>query len=80
MKKLFFVFCVALETCNEIFAQASYMHEAAEDSDGGGIWGVLSLLVFIGIGTLVSKLFSYENSETRSNGYKKYSDDEGNIN
>lgn len=80
MKKLFFVFCVALGTCNEIFAQASYMHEASEDSDGGGIWGVLSLLVFIGIGTLVSKLFSYENSETRSNGYKKYSDDEGNIN
>ena len=53
MKKLFFVFCVALETCNEIFAQASYMHEAAEDAVGWNGNGALSTILTI----VVSGLF-----------------------
>ena len=62
MKKLVILASIALSVFIKVSAQASYMHEAAEDSEGGGIWGVLSLLIFIGVGTLISNLFSNENS------------------
>lgn len=78
MKKLAVLVSLALSVCINISAQASYMHEAAEDSEGGGILGVLSLLIFIGVGTLISNLFSNENPKPKSNRYKKNID--GNIN
>lgn len=68
MKKISFLALFVLGTYYEVFAQ-TYMHEAAEDSEGGGIYGVLSLLIFIGIGNLVGKLFSKENSK-KNNRYK----------
>ena len=79
MKKLVILVSVALSVCIKVSAQASYMHEVAEDSEGGGIWGVLSLLIFIGVGTLISNLFSNENSKPPNNRYKKNIDD-GKIN
>ena len=78
MKKLVILASIALSVFIKVSAQASYMHEAAEDSEGGGIWGVLSLLIFIGVGTLISNLFSNENSKPKSNRHKKNID--GNIN
>ena len=33
------------------------MHEAAEDSDGNPGGGIVALLIVIGIGTLITKMF-----------------------
>ena len=42
------------------------MHEAAEDSDGNAISGIISVIVFIAIGTLLSKLFGKSKIEDTS--------------
>ena len=43
--------------CLHITAQSYYMHEAAEDSDGNPGSGIVALLIIIGIGTLITKMF-----------------------
>lgn len=44
-----------------ISAQSYYMHEAAEDSDGNPGGGIVALLIVIGIGTLITKIFGKDN-------------------
>lgn len=44
-----------------ISAQSYYMHEAAEDSDGNLVSGIVALLIIIGIGTLINRLFGKDN-------------------
>jgi hypothetical protein len=44
-----------------ISAQSYYMHEAAEDSDGSSGSGIVALLILIGIGTLLTKMFGKDN-------------------
>lgn len=54
--KLLLVAYIFQSLCCKVFAQASYMHEAAEDSDGSPIDGIIGLLLFIGLGVLIDKL------------------------
>lgn len=44
-----------------IAAQSYYMHEAAEDSDGNPVSGIVALLIIIGIGALIDRLFNSDN-------------------
>lgn len=44
-----------------IAAQSYYMHEATEDSDGNPVSGIVALLIVIGIGTLITKMFGKDN-------------------
>lgn len=44
--------------CCKVSAQAYYMHEAAEDSDGSPIDGIIGLLLLIGLGVLIDKLWN----------------------
>lgn len=37
------------------------MHEAAEDRDGSSGSGIVALLILIGIGTLITKMFGKDN-------------------
>ena len=58
-----------LNLCSKVSAQAYYMHEAAEDSNNGPLGGILSLLVFIGIGILIDKLWRKSDNEDDNNKY-----------
>lgn len=56
---IFIAFLVAIFQCFylQLSAQSYYMHEAAEDSDGNPGGGIVALLILIGIGTLITKMF-----------------------
>ena len=41
--------------CDKVSAQAYYMHEAAEESDGSPIDGIIGLLLLVGLGVLFDK-------------------------
>lgn len=53
--------CIFLNMYQIISAQAYYMHEAAEDNDGGPFSGITGLLLIIGIGYILDKLGRKEN-------------------
>lgn len=55
--KLVVLFYAIQSVCSNVFAQAYYMHEAAEDGGGNPIGGIVGLLVFIGIGVILDYLF-----------------------
>lgn len=60
----------------QLHAQSYYMHEAAEDSDGDAISGIVSVLIFIGIGVLLNKLFGKDTNENNDgSGYYSESED-----
>ena len=54
---LLFIAAILQDFYLHITAQSYYMHEAAEDSDGNLGSGIVVLLIVIGIGTLITKLF-----------------------
>ena len=58
--KILVLLVTILNWGNIIYAQSYYMHEAAEDSDGAGLWG---LLILIGIIIIAEKLFGNNKEE-----------------
>lgn len=67
--------CIFHSLYCKVFAQAYYMHEAAEDSDGSPIDGVIGLLLLIGLGVLIDKLWGKSKKENCDNGYYDEYDD-----
>lgn len=65
-RKLLIVLAILNSLFVQLGAQSYYMHEAAEDSDGNAISGIVSVLMFIGIGTLLYRLFGKNKSESSS--------------
>jgi len=57
--KLLLAVYIFYSLCYKVSAQA-YMHEAAEDSDGSPLDGIIGLLLFIGLGVLIEKLWGGE--------------------
>lgn len=73
--KLLLVVCILHSLCYKVSAQAYYMHEAAEDSDGGPIDGVIELLLLIGLGVLIDKLWRKSKKNNGNNvHYDEYDD------
>ena len=59
--------------CDKVSAQAYYMHEAAEESDGSPIDGIIGLLLLVGLGVLFDKLFRKSKKEDCDNSsYDEY--------
>ena len=56
MKRVFFIIATYVIP-GVLTAQSYYMHEAAEDSDGNPVSGILSLSLLIGIGIVIDKLW-----------------------
>lgn len=69
--KLLLVVYILHSLCCKVFAQAYYMHEAAEDSDGSPIDGIIGLLLLIGLGILIDKLWG---KKENSDNYGEYDD------
>lgn len=70
MKIKFLLVAYILQSlCCNIFAQAYYMHEAAEDSDSNPIDGIIGLLLLIGLGVLIDKLWGKSKKENYDNGH-----------
>lgn len=65
--KLLLTACIFHSLCCKVFAQAYYMHEAAEDSDGNPIDGIIGLLLLIGLGVLIDKLWGKSKKENCDN-------------
>ena len=61
--KLLVTIYISLCLCYKVHAQAWAMHEAAEDSDGSPMSGILGFLIFIGICMLFDKLGGKSNNE-----------------
>ena len=61
--KFLFLGLYLLCFCIKISAQSYYMHEAAEDSEGGPFSGIAGLLLIIGIGYVIDKLGKKENDD-----------------
>lgn len=49
-----------LNFCHNTYAQSYYMHEAAEDNEGGFFEGIGGTLLLIGIGYILDKLYKKE--------------------
>lgn len=71
--KLLLVAYIFHSLCCKVSAQAYYMHEAAEDSDGSPIDGIIGLLLLIGLGVLIDKLWGKSKKENSDN-YGEYDD------
>lgn len=73
--KLFIVVYIFHSLCCKVSAQAYYMHEAAEDSDGSPVDGIIGLLLLIGLGVLIDKLWGKSKKENCNNThYDEYDD------
>lgn len=73
--KLLLVVCILHSLCCKVFAQASYMHEVAEDSDGSPVDGIIGFLLLIGLGVLIDKLWGKSKKENSNNvHYNEYDD------
>lgn len=73
--KLLLAVCIFNPLCCKVFAQAYYMHEAAEDSDGNPIDGIIGLLLLIGLGVLIDKLWGKSKKENSDDShYDEYDD------
>ena len=57
MKRVLLILNLLCSISMTVTAQSYYMHEAAEDSDGGAGGGIVALLIVVGIGTLITKMF-----------------------
>lgn len=57
MKRVLLILNLLCSISMTVSAQSYYMHEAAEDSDGNPGGGIVALLIVIGIGTLITKMF-----------------------
>lgn len=61
MKRVLLIINLLCSISMTVSAQSYYMHEAAEDSDGNPGGGIVALLIVIGIGTLITKIFGKDN-------------------
>lgn len=61
MKRVLLILNLLCSISMTVTAQSYYMHEAAEDSDGNPGGGIVALLIVIGIGTLITKIFGKDN-------------------
>ena len=57
MKRVLLILNLLCSISMTVTAQSYYMHEAAEDSDGSAGSGIVALLIVVGIGTLITKMF-----------------------
>ena len=57
MKRVLLILNLLCSISMAVTAQSYYMHEAAEDSDGNPGGGIVALLIVIGIGSLITKMF-----------------------
>lgn len=73
--RLLLIACLSHSLCCKVSAQAYYMHEAAEDSDGNPIGGIIGLLLLIGLGVLIDKLWGKSKKENCDNGHYDENDD-----
>ncbi|MBS6651522.1 hypothetical protein [Alistipes putredinis] len=73
--KLLLTACIFHSLYCKVSAQAYYMHEAAEDSDGNPIGGIIGLLLLIGLGVLIDKLREKSKTENCDNSYYGEYDD-----
>lgn len=61
--------------CCKVSAQTYYMYEAAEDSDGSPIDSIIGLLLLIGLGVIIDKLWGKSKKENYDNRYNDEYDD-----
>ena len=59
--KLLFLVAIISSSFSKISAQSYYMHEAAEDNEGGPLSGISGLLLIIGIIYVLEKIGQKEN-------------------
>lgn len=65
--KLLLVVYVFHSLCCRVYAQAYYMHEAAEDSDGSPVYGIIGLFLFIGLGFIINALWGRSDKDGNDN-------------